>query len=285
MKKEDGAFRTACKGFSLVSVLLGLALTAIGAILIMRVANSQQNALIQAEVLVAKQLLRLRIEKNIVDYQALSHTKEQAENADFNACFPTTNNTTTSCDTSKKSVYLYNASNEKITGIQTDPLYYKNSGELCSGAAADCPFQVYSEFRASCKTGSTCNRSTSLEVKYIIEENPLHYGDGKIKIRSSESPYLPIGSLPRFIMLEPKTKVLPDQFRFYRGNDGGSSYGTPVEFGKHQGCFLNGAQYDGDPCGNCVLQGTRGSSWQMIICDEGDAHIQGCWASCLDLSF
>ena len=67
-------------------------------------------------------------------------------------------------------------SNRKISGTQTDPVFYRRDNRPCSAGSPACFYQVTTEFQSRCPNGaSKCAAAQNLVVKYTIKPVLSHY--------------------------------------------------------------------------------------------------------------
>lgn len=183
-------------GFSLVELLIVVAIITIFFLIGTTIFNSHSQTSIEGQVFLTMSRLQLQIEQELVNRNKLDKTLNDPANADFKACHPESSAGT--CYIDKTDFSLLDSSGLKITGTEAAPVYYNYKGEICSTPNSVCFFKVYTKFLADCgvTAGPTpilsCAKSKSLKIKYFIKQADGQAPVTGTPLRPFESSYIPI---------------------------------------------------------------------------------------------
>ena len=164
------------RAFSLLHILIVLALMTIGMMTSLDMLSQHQKQILTTKVAINRDsvasLIRFAASKN----SALQASYVNIDNTLFSRCVrgkdPDGTPYANGCPTGVNPLKLLDQAGALVAGQPFSPVYYDANGAMCTGDTSNCPLQAQTTFTAECPGGTfPCDQAVSVTITYTVSQN------------------------------------------------------------------------------------------------------------------
>lgn len=184
-------------GFSLIQVLVAAGIMSMTVMAFLAMQSVQSKSNVSTQTLISRNLLQLQIQQALVNPGAImkSMADTSSGNVELKKCLVPTGNSCTQTSAPAGFV-LIDAQGTRISGgSPSDPARYDHTGAPCSSAGSRCLLEVYTEYQATCRNGTSPCSNADVLAKYTIRQAPGVTAIGGTPLAPYTSPQITLSAI------------------------------------------------------------------------------------------